>query len=144
MVTVGTTDRDFGRLINRLVSIIPPETEVLWQTGASKVDHLHIDAHSLVSESELVAAIAEADVVITHAGAGSLATVLQAGKVPVFVPRRERYDEQIDDHQVELARWADRAGLAVMAEADEVDLSHLVTAASFAIEKQPVGELVLA
>lgn len=143
VVTVGTTDRDFGRLINRLAAIIPPDAEVLWQTGASKVDHLDIDAHSLVSESELVAAIAEADVVITHAGAGSLANVLQAGKVPVFVPRRERYDEQIDDHQVELANWADQAGLAVMAEADEVELVHLTTAASFEITKKPVGELVL-
>ena len=144
VVTVGTTDRDFGRLIERLVAIMPPEVHVLWQTGSSKVDHLDIDARPLVPESALKAAIEQCDVVVTHAGAGSLATVLNAGKAPVFVPRRAAYGEQIDDHQLELAQWADRQGLAVMAEADEVDLVHLQTAASFEIVSKPVGELVLA
>ena len=144
VVTVGTTDRDFRRLIARLVEIMPAGVEVLWQTGASRVDDLDIEAHALVPESELAAAIAEADVVVTHAGAGSLATVLAAGKVPVFVPRRAEFDEQIDDHQVELARWADENSLAITAEADQVDMSHLEAAASFEIVTKPVGELVLA
>jgi UDP-N-acetylglucosamine transferase subunit ALG13 len=143
VVTVGTTDRDFRRLIARLVDIMPAGVEVLWQTGASRVDDLGIDAHPLVPESELAAAIADADVVVTHAGAGSLATVLAAGKVPVFVPRRAEFDEQIDDHQVELARWADENSLAITAEADQVDMSHLEAAASFEIVAKPVGELVL-
>lgn len=144
VVTVGTTDRDFRRLIARLVSIIPDGAEVLWQTGDSSVDDLGIDAHRLIPEADLVAAIRAADVVITHAGAGSLALVLQSGKVPVFVPRRAEFDEQIDDHQVELARWADSKGLAVMAEADRVGLAHLEAAARLRILKKPVGELVLA
>ena len=143
VVTVGTTDRDFRRLITRLVSIIPDGVEVLWQTGHSTVDDLDIDARRLVPESELVAAMEAADVVIGHAGAGTLSLALRAGRVPVFVPRRADFGEQIDDHQVELAHWADEAGLAVWAEADHVELSHLETAARRRVRTRPVGELVL-
>jgi UDP-N-acetylglucosamine transferase subunit ALG13 len=138
VVTVGTTDRDFRRLIARLVDVLPglttPEAEILWQTGASDVSGLTlagrpIDARPLVPEAELSSAVAAADLVITHAGAGSLAMALRAGKVPVFVPRRAAHGEQLDDHQVELARWADGEGLAVTVEADQIVLAHLEAAA---------------
>ncbi len=143
VVTVGTTDRDFRRLIERLTRIIPDGAEVLWQTGDSDVTGLDIDAHRLVPESELIAAVEAADVVICHAGAGSLSLALRAGQIPVFVPRRAAFDEQIDDHQVELARWADGRGLAVSAEADRIELEHLQAAARLGVKTRPVGELVL-
>ncbi len=143
VVTVGTTDRDFRRLIERLVSIMPDGAEVLWQTGHSNVEGLGIEAHRMVPEADLVAAIANADVVVSHAGAGSLSLVLSAGRVPVFVPRRAAFDEQIDDHQVELARWADHRGLAVFAEADSVGIDDLTRAARLQARTRPVGKLVL-
>ncbi len=143
VVTVGTTDRCFRRLIERLVEILPAEAEVLWQTGHSEVGDLGIDARRLVPEAELVAAVARADVVISHAGAGSLALALAAGTCPVFVPRRAAHDEQIDDHQVELARWADGRGLAVAVEADEIEPTDLQRAAARRIIPNPTEELVL-
>ncbi len=143
VVTVGTTDRCFRRLIARLVEILPAEAEVLWQTGHSRVDDLGIDARRLVPEDELVAAVAEADVVVSHAGAGSLALALAAGTCPVFVPRRAAAGEQIDDHQVELAEWAADRGLAVAAEADLVELSDLRRAAARRIVADPTEELLL-
>jgi len=143
VVTVGTTDRDFRRCIKRLVEVLPDSAEVLWQTGHSDVSGLGIDAHRMVPESVLVEAIDNADVVVTHAGAGSLALSLQAGKVPVFVPRRAQFGEQIDDHQVELAQWADEQRLAIWAEADELSLAHLYAAAGRLVESHHVGKLVL-
>lgn len=143
VVTVGTTDRDFRRLIARLVPIMPDGAEVLWQTGHSDVTGLNIDANRLVPQDQLVEAIANADVVISHAGAGSLALALDAGKVPVFVPRRADFGEQIDDHQVELARWANQKGLAIMAEADQITIADLEAAAGLQVASNPVGELIL-
>lgn len=143
VVTVGTTHWDFRRLIARLAEIVPGDTEVLWQTGRTDVSGLGIDAHDVVPESVLVDAIERADVVVSHAGAGSLALALQAGKIPVFVPRRMSHGEQIDDHQAELAQWAHENSLAVTVEADRVDRSHLFEAASRCASRQPVGELVL-
>lgn len=46
--------------------------------------------------------VAEARLVICHAGAGSLSHVIRTGKTPVVVPRRLKYGEHIDDHQMEL------------------------------------------
>ena len=143
VVTVGTTDRCFRRLVARLADILPPDAEVLWQTGHSRVDDLPIEARRLVPEGELVAAVAKADVVVSHAGAGSLALALDAGRVPVFVPRRADAGEQIDDHQVELARWADQRGLAVMVEADHIQMADLVRAAARRVVRNPTEELIL-
>ncbi|MEM7322209.1 MAG: glycosyltransferase [Actinomycetota bacterium] len=143
VVTVGTTDRDFRRLIVRLTEILPPETEVLWQTGHSDVSGLDIDARRIVPEAELLNEISRADVVVSHAGAGSLAMALRLGRVPVFVPRRAVHGEQIDDHQVELADWAGRQGLAVTAEADELTYHDLLHAAGRRVSTRPVDELVL-
>ena len=45
-----------------------------------------------------------ADLVITHAGVGSILCARRAGHVPIVVPRQSRYGEHVDDHQVELVR----------------------------------------
>jgi hypothetical protein len=45
-----------------------------------------------------------ADVVICHAGAGSILCAFRAGHTPVVVPRLARYSETVDDHQLELTR----------------------------------------
>lgn len=120
VVTVGTTDYCFRRLISRLVEIIPAGVEVFWQVGSSDVSGLDIDAHTIVDADTLRRQIDAADAVVTHAGAGSLLQSLESGHIPVYVPRRRSFGEQVDDHQVELAEWADRAGLAVRAEADAI------------------------
>lgn len=129
VVTVGTTDYSFRRLVERLVQIVPAEVEVFWQVGATDVAGLGIDGHPIVDADMLRREIDVADAVVTHAGAGSLLQSLEAGHIPVYVPRRQVHGEQVDDHQVELAQWAERAGLAVCAEADEIDWDIIVASA---------------
>lgn len=46
----------------------------------------------------------EAEMIICHAGAGTLFHVLRAGKVPVVMPRCKQYGEHVDNHQVELVK----------------------------------------
>lgn len=55
--------------------------------------------------------IDKADVVVCHAGAGSIFRLLQAGLVPLVVPNTERQDK----HQLEIARWLERKRYAVVA-----------------------------
>ncbi len=141
VVTVGTTEYCFRRLISRLVEVIPAHVEVFWQVGSSDITDLDIVAHQIVDADMLRAEIAMADVVITHAGAGSLLQTLEAGQIPVYVPRRQSFGEQIDDHQVELADWAHTAGLAVRAEADEVTwqtISDTARLRAIAVEAEPI------
>lgn len=44
-----------------------------------------------------------ADLVVTHAGVGSILSAVRAGHRPIVFPRLKRYGECVDDHQAELA-----------------------------------------
>lgn len=71
--------------------------------------------------------MASADSVICHAGVGTIMTALKAGHTPVVVPRRARYDEHVDDHQLDIAtRFAERS--LVFCVTTETDLAPLLAA----------------
>lgn len=125
----------FRRLLERLVQIIPGGTDVLWQVGCTDTSGLGIASHISLPTSELNRAMAEADVVITHAGIGSAISVLQAGKRPIFVPRRKRFKEHIDDHQVFIAAELGKRQLAFSIEADEIQWADVVQTASWRVEQ---------
>lgn len=145
VVTVGTTTFDFRRLFARLAAVLPPKARVTWQTGTSNVDGLGlVDARPLVPAAELHAAMQAADVVVAHAGVGSAFDALDAGRLPILVPRRPAHGEHVDDHQAEVARWLTDRGLALTVEADELDLGILVeAAASNVTQAGPPDPLVL-
>ena len=135
VVTLGTMDQGFRRLLERLVAILPPETEVLWQTGATPTEGLGIHGHRLLSATALAVAMREADVVIAHAGCGSALTALKAGKCPVLVPRDPQGGEVVDAHQVEIAEWLDAKGLALARHADRLTLDDLHRAAGRGVSR---------
>lgn len=137
VVTVGTIQPyGFRRLIDRLLSILPPDVEVLWQTGATDVSDLPIEARETVPGPELEAAIADADVVVAHAGTGTAVTVFEHGRCPVLVPRRRAFDEHIDDHQVATAVSLAQRGLSIHAEVAQLSLPLLATAAGRSIVRR--------
>ncbi len=91
VVSLGTfKDYGFERLVRRLLDILPPNAEVLWQTGDTDVSGLGIAGHHAIPERELIRAIDEADVLVAHAGVGTALAALEVGRCPVLVPRRWR------------------------------------------------------
>ena len=58
-----------------------------------------IAARASMPGAELDAAIAAADVVVSHSGIGSAIATLEAGRCPLLVPRERRFGEHVDDHQ---------------------------------------------
>jgi len=134
----------FRRLLEQLVRIIPADTDVLWQVGYTDTSGLDIEPQISLPAPELSRAMAESDVVITHAGIGSAVSALMAGKLPVFVPRRKKFKEHVDDHQALIAVELDQRGLVLTAEADELQWEHIVEAASWQVEQDTavrVGQL---
>jgi UDP-N-acetylglucosamine transferase subunit ALG13 len=75
----------------------------------------HCSAQAFFNMDEFQQKVREASVVVCHAGAGTLSAVLRAGKTPVVVPRRVKYNEIIDDHQLELLEAFAARGLVVAA-----------------------------
>ncbi len=138
LVTLGTARPwGFRRLLERLLEVLPPDLDVTWQTGATDVGDLPIDAIEMLSDAELQAQIRRADVVVAHAGVGTVLRCLEAGKAPVLVPRRAVHHEHVDDHQVQIARVAEGHGLAVHVDADELGLQHLRTATARRVHQRP-------
>ena len=125
VVTVGTLEYPFERMIRKVAAILPPEVEVTWQVGPAEVGDLPIDARRSVPSAELADAIAAADVVIAHAGTGSALAAFEAGHCPVLIPRERAHGEHVDDHQHQTASYLDRLDLAVVRSVDELTLSDL-------------------
>ncbi|GAA4979967.1 glycosyltransferase [Kineococcus glutinatus] len=135
VVTMGSAEGyPFRRPIERLLEILPPEVEVLWQTGWTDVSDLGIDARRSVPAHEMEAAMAEADVVIAHAGTGSTVTALMNGRVPLLLPRLKELGEHVDDHQSELAAMLEKRGLAMVRDAGSVTWDDVLEASSFRVE----------
>ena len=134
VVTLGTQDRYlFPRLLTRLVEILPPTIDVLWQVGATVIGKMPAGARHQVPSAELRQAMREADVVIAHAGVGSALAAMQAGRRALVVPRRRAHGEHVDDHQVEMALELSRRDLVVAREAAELTLADLDAAAAWTV-----------
>lgn len=135
VVTLGTMRTySFRRAVDAvrrtLGEVAAPDVEVLWQVGDTPVSDLPIQAKRLVPAAELRAAINEADLVFAHAGIGSCLQILDAGRVPVLLPRSGPRGEHIDDHQRMIAHELDRRGLAVRSDPDQLTSAALVSAMS--------------
>lgn len=131
VVSLGTI-RPYGfrRLVERLVDMFNDDVDVTWQTGSTNVDDLPIKAESMIPSHELRARIAEADLLVAHAGTGIALTGLSAGVCPLLVPREAAHGEHVDDHQFEIAKLLDDSGLAVSRKVEELSCDDLLLATS--------------
>ncbi len=135
VVTLGTHERyTFPRLLNRLVDILPPDLDVLWQVGATEIERMPAGARRQVPITEMRRAMREADVVVAHAGVGSALAAMQAGRRALYVPRRRAHGEHVDDHQVAMARELESRNLVVAREASDVTFADLEIAASWTVQ----------
>jgi len=144
VVTLGSGVHGFRRLVDRLLAILPPGLDILWQTGSTRVDGLDIAARPSVPAAELERAIRDADVVVAHAGCGSALTALGAGKYPVLVAREGRHGELVDEHQMQLAGWLGQRGLALHRTPENLSFADLVEAAGRRVARRadPPGILL--
>lgn len=141
VVTIGiATGFPFRRLLQRLVPLLAADgalsrttgrpVEVLWQTAGTPVDDLPIEASPVVPAAELAAALAQADVVVSHAGTGSAVTALDSGRFPLLAARSARYGEIADDHQHQLADELGRRGLCLPRRPEAISIDDLLSTVS--------------
>ena len=125
-VTVGSTQMGFPRLIDALAAL--PGSQLSVQYGATPPPAHAAEAVAFLSSEQVVERIEAADVVVCHAGVGSILRAVRAGHTPVVVPRSGRLSETVDDHQMELARALADEG-KVIAVFDESTLAAAVASA---------------
>ena len=106
LVLLGTQPLPFTRLIEQLITLHQAgqfiNQKIMIQAGATPVDYPDFEVFSLIEKSRLQQLIDEADLVITHGGAGSMFELLAKQKKIIVMARRAEFGEHVDDHQLEL------------------------------------------
>ena len=106
-VTVGTHEQQFNRLI-KFVDELKRDNiiteDVIMQTGFCTYKPQYCEWHKLIPYSDMEKNVKEAKIVITHGGPASFIMPLQIGKVPIVVPRQEKFGEHVNNHQVDFAK----------------------------------------
>ena len=106
-ITLGTQGNQFPRclqMVEELTDMLHPGHEFIAQIGNTEYKSNKIKVLEYVSETEFKRLIGEADVVITHAGSGSLFNAIKQGKKTIAVARLKKYKEMLNDHQTELVK----------------------------------------
>lgn len=111
--TVGTHHDGFPRMLDALETL--GDVDLVVQHGYGRSPTNARSAAPFLPFSEMAANFAAADVVITHAGVGSILMAVKHGHVPVVLPRLKRHREHVDDHQLELAERMMARGLVRVA-----------------------------
>jgi len=93
---------------------------VLAQIGNSDVVASHLKIISSLSPGEFRESVKTAEVIVAHAGMGSVLTAMEFGKPLVVLPRLGAWQETRNDHQVATAKWlSSKPGVYVaMSESD--------------------------
>jgi UDP-N-acetylglucosamine transferase subunit ALG13 len=99
-VTVGG-QLPFDRLVHTVDRWAADQrrSDVFAQIGSSESPPAHIEWARLLSPPDFQAKARSADVIIAHAGMGSILTALDLGKPIIVMPRRAHLGEHRNDHQ---------------------------------------------
>lgn len=114
-VTVGTQGQ-FNRLIGTVDQWagLRGRTDVFAQTGRSDYRPKHIGSKPFMDPTEFRKRVETSNLVVAHAGIGSIITALELGKNIIVMPRRADLGEHRNDHQVATAnRFAEQGRIVV-------------------------------
>lgn len=132
-VSVGNAHQAFTRLISVVFTARDSLPQpIIVQHGDTPCDSHALNPVAFLSPAEYEKQILDADIVIMHAGAGSILHAIQAGKVPIVMARLKRYGEIVDDHQLEFSGALAAEGRVVLIH----DGAELEQAAKEALRRQ--------
>lgn len=114
-VTLGTMFMPFDRLVKKMDHIAANTGEqVIIQRGLSKIEPQYCEYFDFKSHEEVLEIQRNARVIVAHAGIGATMDALAVHKPLLLAPRLKRYDEHMNDHQLEIGAAMERRGWARM------------------------------
>lgn len=141
LVTLGTIrPYRFDRAVDAILAVLEPDDKVVWQLGASVRDDLPGHIHREMSADDLRREMSLADVVLTHAGVGSVLDSFAVGRLPVLLVRQQSSGEHVDDHQRQLAQMLTTKKLGVELDLRRPDRGLLLLAARHRIRPARSGD----
>ena len=113
LVMLGTQNNDFHRLLDEIEKNIQNgniNEEVVVQAGYTNYKSDKMLIFDVTTKKNLEELIKKADLIITHAGVGSIEMSLKQNKKVIAVPRLKKYGEHVNNHQKEIECEFDREG----------------------------------
>ena len=129
-VTVGTHEQQFNRLVQKIDDLKRDgiiSEEVFMQTGYCTYEPKHCEWSKIIPYSEMIQKVRDARIVITHGGPATFIMPLQEGKIPVVVPRQFQFDEHVNDHQVDFAKFIEQRQGNIIVVTDIEELEKTIT-----------------
>lgn len=113
LITLGTQDKEFKRLLDEVQKQIDNgiiKDKVVVQAGYTKYESKDMEVFDLIDREDFSKLISECDILITHGGVGSIINGLQHNKIVIVAPRLSKYNEHMNDHQLQITENFSKAG----------------------------------
>jgi len=113
LVLLGTQNNSFVRLLTEIENCIKNKIitdKVIVQCGHTKFSSEYMELLDFISIEELGGLIEKADLIITHGGVGSIMGSISAGKKVIALPRLNKFNEHVNDHQIQIVQNLDKQG----------------------------------
>ena len=126
LVTLGTNDKQFTRLLKAVESMILQgviEEEVIVQAGFTTYQSDVMKVVPYLDRNEFNTYLQTADLVICHGGVGTIMTALQNNRKVLAAARLACYAEHVNDHQIQILEAFEERGLLIYMK----DLEHMET-----------------
>ncbi len=112
-IILGSQKFQFNRILKEIDRLCENGTitdQVFAQIGYSDYKPRHFEFKEFLDRDEFDDCVDGADIIITHAGTGSVIGAIKKGKKVIAIPRLLKYGEHIDNHQVQLVKEMRNSG----------------------------------
>ena len=116
LITLGTQDKEFTRLLDEVQKQIDKgniKDKVIVQAGHTKYASKDMEIFDLIDREKFSELISECNLLITHGGVGSIITGLQNNKKVIVAPRLAKYNEHMNDHQIQITENFSKKGYII-------------------------------
>lgn len=148
-VGVGSQKFQLNRLLKELDEFaknMKGDVEIFAQTGYSTYVPKYYSYTQFLPQQEYIKYLSEADLLIIHAGVGTIMEGLNRRKKMIVYPRKVKYGEHVDDHQLDIAQEFGKKRYVLVC--DECPLNAVIERAKtyefsyFCVPKSKIAEMI--
>ncbi|WLR61559.1 PssE/Cps14G family polysaccharide biosynthesis glycosyltransferase [Guptibacillus hwajinpoensis] len=135
-VTVGTQKFQMDRLFYKLDKLVEEghiTDTIVAQIGYSRYQPKNFKTYKMLDSKTIHEMYLKSSVIITHGGTSSIISALKLNKKVIAIPRQKKYQEHVDDHQIEIvSAFKENNFIAMCTEVENLlDIYHSIKSIEF-------------
>lgn len=133
-VTVGTHEQPFDRLIKKIDELVKIRTikePVFIQSGYSTYVPENYNYSRFLTYDQMNNYMQKSNIIVSHGGPSTFMKSLSLGKKTVVVPRLKKFNEHVNNHQLDFAERVSDMGYGIIVVKDIDDLDEAISKESF-------------